>query len=161
MKIPNRIPELAQHLVSGDNTVYYLQKITNYDEGYSESCIIGVWDSPSGDIDKAAQDLIKLNKEFCEDNKFVKPHTMIIRKVKAVISLELVESQSEHYGVNHKFKQHECTNCHCIINYGDIIIVKHYDACDKYFCCNDCLAEYEDATKHTPDDNEYDKLFKI
>ena len=157
--IPNRLPELEPQLVSGDKTVYYLQKIIKYDEGYTESFIIGVWDSPDGDIDKAAQNVIKQEKEFCKYNKFVKPHTMTIRKVKAIISSEVVESRSEHYGVDHKFRQLECTNCHGRINYGDSIIVKEYDTCDRYFCCNDCLAEYEDAAKYSPDDNEYDKLF--
>lgn len=159
MYVPNRLPELEQQLISGNKTVYYIQKIIKYDEGYAESFIIGVWDSPDGDIDKAAQNVIKQEKEFCEYNKFVKPHTMTIRKVKAIISSKVVESQSEHHGINHKFRQLECTNCHGRINYGDSIIVKEYDTCDRYFCCNDCLAEYEDAIKYSPDDNEYDKLF--
>ena len=37
-------------------------------------------------------------------NKFIKPHTMTMRKVKATISSEVVESQSEHYGTDHSFK---------------------------------------------------------
>ena len=161
MKFQNKIPELESYLVSGGKTVYYLQEIVKYGEGHSESHIIGVWDSPDGDIDKAAQNVIKQNKEFCEYNKFVKPHTMTVRKVKTVISQEVTESQSAHYGIDHKFKSLNCTNCHGLINYGDDIIVKHYDTCDKYFCCSDCLAKYEDATMYLPDDNEYDKLFDI
>lgn len=160
MKLPNRITEIDQDLVSGNKTVYYIQKIIKYDEGYSESYIIGVWDSPDGDIDKAAQNVIRQEKEFCEYNKFVKPHTMTVRKVKAVIYQEVIESQSEHCGVDHKFKPIECTNCHGLIKYGDEVIVKEYDACDRYFCCNDCLADYDEAVKYSPDDNEeYDKLF--
>lgn len=159
MKLPNRIPELEQYFASGEKTVYYLQEITRYDEGHTESNIIGVWDSSDGDIDKAAQNLIKQNKEFCEYNKFVKPHTMTVRKIKVIVSSEVVESRSEHYGIDHKFKQLECTNCHGRINYGDELIIKHYSTCDRYFCCTDCLAEYEDAAKYSPDDNEYDKLF--
>lgn len=162
MYIPNRLPELEPYLVSGDKTVYYLQKIIKYDEGHTESFIIGMWDSPNGDIDKAAQNVIRQEKEFCEYNKFVKPHTMTIRKVKTTISSEAVESQSEHYGITHKFKQLECTNCHGRINYGDDIVVKHYTACDRYFCCSDCLAEFEEAEKYSPEDSpQYDELFNI
>lgn len=160
MKLQNKIPELEYSIVSDGKTVYYLQEITKYDEGYSESNIIGVWDSPNGDIDKAAQNIIKQNKEFCEYNKFVKPHTMTMRKVKATISSEVIESQSEHYGIDHKLKPIECTNCHGLIKYGDEVIVKEYDTCTRYFCCNDCLADYEEAVKYLPNDNEeYDKLF--
>lgn len=161
MYTPNRLPELEQQLISGDKIVYYLQKIIKYDEGYTESSIIGVWDSLDGDIDKAAQNAIKQEKEFCEYNKFVKPHTFTIRKVKANISSEVVESRSEHYGTDHKFKCLKCSNCGGQINYGDDIVVKHYDTCDMYFCCNDCLAEYESATMCSPDDVNYDKLFCV
>ena len=54
MKLPNRIPELEQYFASGEKTVYYLQEITRYDEGHTESNSIGVWDSSDGDIDKEA-----------------------------------------------------------------------------------------------------------
>ena len=159
MSLPNRIPELDQNLVSSNKTVYYLQKIFKYDEGYTDTCILGVWDSPDGDIDKIAQKFINQEKEFCEYNKFVKPHTMTMRKVKATISSEVVESQSEHYGTDHSFKRLECTNCHGRINYGDEVVIKEYDTCDKYFCCSDCLAEYENSYKLMSDDENYDKLF--
>lgn len=159
MKLPNRIPELEQYYVSCDKTVYYLQEITKYDEGYSESNIIGVWDSPNGDIDNAAQNIIKQRKEFCEHNKFVKPHTMTMRKVKVVISSEVIESRSEHYGTDHSFKYLECANCHGRINYGDEVVIKEYDTCNRYFCCNDCLAEFENSYKLLSDDGNYDKLF--
>lgn len=161
MKLQNRIPELDYTLLSGDKIVYYLQEITKYDEGYSESNIIGVWDSPNGDIDKAAQNIIKQRKEFCEYNKFVKPHTLTMRKVKAIISSEVVESQSEHYGTGHSFKRLECTNCHGRINYGDEVVIKEYDTCNRYFCCNNCLAEYENSYKLLSDDENYDKLFIV
>lgn len=159
MKLPNRIPELEQYFVSGGKTVYYLQEITKYDEGRSESYIVSVWDSPNGDIDKAAQNIIKQRKEFCKCNKFIKPHVLTIRKVKATISSEVVESQSEHYGTDYKFKHLECANCHGRINYGDEVVVKECDTCDRYFCCNDCLAEYENSYKLMSDDESYDKLF--
>lgn len=159
MNLPNRLPELEQQLLSGDKTVYYLQNITKYDEGYSESHIIGVWDSPDGDIDEVARKIIKQNKEFCEHNKFVKPHTMTIRKVKTVISSEVTESRSEHYGTDHSFKYLECANCHGRINYGDEVVVKEHDTCRKYFCCSDCLAEYENSYKLMSDDENYDVLF--
>ena len=85
---------------------------------------------------------------------------MTIRKVKTTISSEVIESQSEHYGTDYKLKCFKCANCDGNINYGDDIIVKHYVAFDRYFCCSDCLAEYEDMTaKYSPDNNEYDKLF--
>jgi hypothetical protein len=160
MNLPNRLPELEPQLISGGKTVYYLQKIIKYDEGHTESFIIGVWNFPDGDIDKAAQNIIKQEKEFCKYNKFVKPHTMTIRKVKTTISSEVIESKSEHLGMSVKPKTLKCSNCDGNINYGDSLIVKHYDTCDRYFCCSDCLAEYEDMTaKYSPDDNEYDKLF--
>jgi hypothetical protein len=155
MNLPNSLPELDINLESDSKTVYYLQKIIKYDEGYTESFIIGVWDSPEGGIDKAAQNIIRQEKEFCKYNKFVKPHTMTIRKVKAIISSEVVESRSEHYGVDHKFKKLKCANCHGLINYGEDVIIKD----TNYFCCGDCLAEYEYATKCLFGDNEYDKLF--
>lgn len=117
MNLPNRLPELEHYITSDNKTVYYLQKVIKYDEGHTESSIIGVWDSPDGDIDKDAQNVIRQEKEFCEYNKFVEPHTFTIRKVKTTISFEAVESQSEHYGITHKFKQLECTNCHGRINY--------------------------------------------
>lgn len=159
MKLPNRIPELEQYFVSGSKTVYYLQKIYKYDCDITQSFIIGVWDSHDGDIDKTAQNVIRQEKEFCDYNKFVKPHTMTIRKVKTVISSEVVESQSEHYSTDYKFKHLECANCHGRINYGDEVVVKEYDTCNRYFCCNDCLAEYENSYKLLSDDENYDKLF--
>lgn len=162
MSLPNRLPELDQQLVFGDKTVYYLQEITKYDAGYSESHIVGIWDSPDGDIDKAAQNVIKQEKEFYEYNKFVKPHTFTIRKIKAVISQEVIESQSEHYGLKNKPKILKCSNCNGNINYGDSLVVKHYNTRDKYFCCNDCLAEFEDTTKYSPEDEpQYNKLFDV
>lgn len=154
MNLPNSLPELEQQLESCNKTVYYLQNIMKYDEGHSESFIIGVWDSPEGDIDKVAQNVIRQEKEFCDYN-ITKPHTMTIRKVKATISSEVVETQSDHYGEDHKFKKLECANCHGLINYGEDVIIKD----TNYFCCGDCLAEYEDATKCLFGDNEYDKLF--
>lgn len=159
MKLPNRIPELEHYFVSGGKTVYYLQEITKYDEGRSESYIVGVWDSPNGDIDKAAQNIIKQRKEFCKCNKFIKPHVLTIRKVKATISSEVVESQSERYGNANKYKPLECANCHGRINYGDEVVVKECDTCNRYFCCSDCLAEYENSYKLLSDDENYDKLF--
>ena len=159
MKLSSKLPELEHYTISDNKTIYYLQKIIKYDEGYTESFTIGVYDSQNGDIDKAAQNVIRQEKEFCEYNKFVKPHTFTIRKIKTIISEEVIESQSEHYGITHKFKSLECANCHGNINYGDDIVVKHYDTHDKYFCCSDCLAEYEDTDKYLPDDNEYDNLF--
>lgn len=159
MNLPNRLPELEQNLMSDSKTVYYLQKIIKYDEGHSESYIVGVYDSPSGDIDKAAQNIIKQNKDFCKYNKFVKPNTMTMRKVKATISSEVVESQSEHYGSANKYKPLECANCHGRINYGDEVVVKEYDTYNRYFCCSDCLAEYENSCKLLSDDESYDKLF--
>lgn len=162
MKLPNRLPELEQYLVSDNKTLYYLQKIIKYDEGYTESFIIGVWDSPDGDIDKAAQNVLRQEKEFCEDNKFVKPHTMTIRKVKATISLEVIESRSDHYGLQIKPKTLKCSNCNSNINYGDSLVIKHYNVCDRYFCCSDCLAEFEEAEKYSPEDaSTYNKLFNI
>lgn len=159
MKLQNRIPLLDQTLTSGDMTSYCLQQITKYDEGHSESNIIGVWDSPDGEIDEAAQKIIKKIKDFCKDNS-VKPHTMTLRKVKATISLEVVESRSEHYGLINKPKIIKCLNCGSNIHYGDSLIAKHYDTCDRYFCCTGCLAEFEDAVKYSPEDSStYNKLF--
>lgn len=43
----------------------------------------------------------------------------------------------------------------------DEALTKKHDSNDKYFCCNDCLAKYEDATMYFPDDNEYNKLFCV
>lgn len=158
--IPNRLPELEPQLVSCDKTVYYLQKITKYDEGYTESFIIGVYDFLNGDIDKVAQNVIRQEKEFCEYNKSVKSHTMTIRKVRATISSEVVEAQSKHYGITNKFKPLKCLNCGGNINYGDDIVVKHHTTSDRYFCCTDCLAEFENAEKYSPEDSsQYDELF--
>jgi len=151
----NKIAELDINLESDNKTVYYLQKIVKYDDDYTESFIIGVWDSPEGDIDKFAQNIIRQEKEFCEYNKYVKPHMMTIRKVKTAIYSEVVETQSDNYGVDYKFKKLECSNCHGLINYGDDVIVKD----TNHFCCSDCLEEYEGVTKYSSDDNEYDKLF--
>jgi hypothetical protein len=159
MNLPNKLPELDPYLTDCANVIYYLQKIIKYDEGRTESFIIGVWDSPDGDIDKEAQNVIRQEKEFRKYNKFVKPRTMTIRKVKTTIYSKVIESQSEHYGTDYKLKCFKCANCDDNINYGDDLIVKHYVAFDRYFCCSDCLAEYEDAAKYSPDDNEYDKLF--
>lgn len=155
MDLPNRLPELEQNLTSDSKNVYYLQKIMKYDGGHSESLIIGVWDSPDGDIDKVTQNVIRQEKEFCDYNKFVRPYTMTIRKVKTTISSEVAEAQSDHYGADHKLKKLECANCHGLINYGEDVIIKD----TNYFCCGDCLAEYEDATRCLLGDNEYDKLF--
>lgn len=161
MKTQNKIPELDKDLISEYKTVYYLQKIFKYGEGYSESSIIGVWYSKDGDIDRAMQNAIRQEKEFRKYNKPVKPYTFTVRKVKATISSEEIGSKSEHYGSQTNHKVIKCSNCSGRINYGDEVIVKKYESDDKYFCSNDCLAEYEDASKCYPDDCEYDKLFCI
>lgn len=161
MKLQNKIPELEHYFVSGDKIVYYLQKIIKYDGGHTESYIIGVWDSPDGDIYKAAQNIIRQEKEFCEHNKFVKLHTMIISKVKTAICSKVIESISDHYSSNYNFKTLKCENCGKNINYGDEVVIKNYDTCDKYFCCNNCLAEYEDADYLSPGEIDYDDLFLI
>ena len=158
MMLQNRIPELDKDLIFGYKTVYYLQKIIKYDEGDSESSIIGVWYSLDDDIDKAAQDAIIQVKELYKYNE-VKPHTLTIRKIKATISSEEIESKFEHFGDECKKKILKCENCSGNINYGDEVVIKRYESGDKYFCCNECVVEYEDATVCFPCDNEYDKLF--
>lgn len=60
-----------------------------------------------------------------------------------------------------KTKILQCANCKGNIIYGDEVIVKKYNADNKYFCCNDCLAEYEGTLTCYPDDNEYNKLFCV
>jgi hypothetical protein len=165
MTIQNKIFEVDQDLVYYDKTVYYLQKILKYDEGETISSIIGVWDSSEGDIDEAAQSTIRQEetlrryKETLRRYNEVKPYTFIIRKVKADIHFKVIESESNYYGNTSKKNILQCANCNVNINYGDEVVIKKYESDDKYFCCNDCLAEYEDATTCFPDDNEYDKLF--
>lgn len=157
--VSNKIFELDKNLESDYKTVYYLQKIIKYNEGYSESRIIDVYDSPDGDIDKAAQNVIRQEKEFCKYNKSVKPHTITVRKIKAIISYEEIESKSEYFCSTLKTKILRCSNCNGNINYGDEVVTKKYESDDKYFCCNDCLAKYECAEIYFTDDDEYDKLF--
>lgn len=161
MKTQNKIPELNKDLMFEYKTVYYLQKIFKYDEGYSESSIIGVWYSQDGDIDEAMLNAIRQEKEFYKYNKSIKPHTFTIRKIKATISSEEIESKSEHYGSQTNHRVLKCSYCGGCINYGDEVLIKKYESDDKYFCCSDCLAKYEDATICFPDDNEYDKLFCV
>lgn len=132
MYIPNKIPELDKDLIFGYKTVYYLQKICKYDEGDSESSIIGVWYSLDDDIDKAVQNTIRQLKEFYKYNE-VKPYTLTIRKVKATISSEEIESKSEHFSNEFKKKILKCEKCDGKINYGDEVIIKKYESGDKYF----------------------------
>ena len=163
MSTPNRLPELDQNLVSSDKALYYLQKIIKYDNGHTSSYVIGVWKSPDGDIDKVAQNAIRQEKEFCEYNNFVEPHTMTIRKVKVDIHSTVLEAMSEHFDSKDKPKALKCSNCNGNINYGDRVIVKSKGLHDKYFCCYDCLAEYEDAVSYSSSDDsyQYNKLFGI
>lgn len=160
MKTQNKIPELDKDLISEYKTVYYLQKILKYDEGYTTSSIIGVWHSSEGEIDEAVQSIIRQEEATRRYNE-VKPRTLTIRKIKTTISSEEIESKSERYGSQTNHKALKCSNCSGRINYGDEVIVKKYESDDKYFCSNDCLVEYENATVCCPDDCEYDKLFCV
>lgn len=100
MKLPNRLPQLNYSKSSEEKTVYYLQQIIKYDDSdVEESSIIGVYDSKDGDIDAEAQKRSLEIKRFCEANKFtIKPHNFILRKIKVIVSSEVVESKLEHFG---------------------------------------------------------------
>lgn len=160
MMIQNKIPELNRESLFEYKTVYYLQKILKYDDGYTTSSIIGVWHSSEGEIDEAAQSILR-QEEATRRYKEVKPRTLTIRKIKTTISSEEIESKSERYGSQTNHKALKCSNCSGCINYGDEVLIKKHESDDKYFCCNDCLAEYEGALTCYPDDCEYDKLFCV
>lgn len=100
MKLPNRIPQLGSSELSEEKSVYYLQRIIKYDDSdIEESSIVGVFDSPEGDIDAEAQKLSHEIKLFCEANKStIMPHNFILRKIKVIVSSEVVESKLEHFG---------------------------------------------------------------
>lgn len=90
MKLVDRVPILDIRDTSGCIQMYGIQKILKYDD-YDEVVYenyAGVFDSPSGDIDDIMKKLYNREKEFCENNRYVKPFKFILRKIAITCQLK-------------------------------------------------------------------------
>lgn len=165
MQVPNRIPELVHYSKFNKDKVYAIQRITEYDDGKVESSYIGIFDWNDPNIDEILQKSIEnqwyINKQFCEENKYIKPHKYTLRIVEIDMTLKETFSKSDHFGMDHKWKTLKCDNCHGNICYGDPVIKNG----NQTFCCYDCLEESGYIQTYSPDESDedvqniYDKLF--
>lgn len=156
MKLPILKPELA-----ADTKQYFcIQKIIKYDDN-TESIYtdyMKVYDSEIGEIDEAILKERKQYAEFCKYNKYVKPHTLILRKVAIKCEMASIGETKEHYG-NSDYHQLQCTTCKGMINYGDEVLADQETG--KVYCCSECYVEDHNVTLYDPQSDDYRKYFML
>ena len=156
MKLPILKPELA-----ADTKQYFcIQKIIKYDD-HTESVYtdyIRVYDSDTDEIDEAILKERKQYEEFCKyNNKYVKPHTAILRKVAIKCEMASISEIKEHYG-NNNYHQLQCASCKGMINYGEDVLADQDTG--NVYCCAECYLEDHNVIKYDSQSDEYDAMFK-
>ena len=159
MKYPDKIPVLSMTRTSEEKKLYGIQKICKYDD--ADEVIyenyVGIFDSPDGDIDDTMKKIYNREKEFCENNKYVKPFKFILRKVAITCQLKEICKIEDHFGDN-SYEVMHCAECGSSIMYGDNFIT---DAnTDAVYCCADCFMESHGVKVHESDDSDYESRFK-
>jgi len=151
------IPVLNSKLVAGTKWIFCIQKIIKYDDANEESYsdYIGAWDSDTGDIDKTMESIYNREKEFCDNNKFVKPFTFTLRKVAIECKMEVVDKIEDHFG--NDYKQLQCNECGNIIQYGDDFVS---DPLNEFvYCSTECFMKSHNISLHESWNKDYDSNF--
>ena len=158
MKVPNRIPELMHYSKFNKNKVYVLQQITKYDDGKIEVTNLGCFNKENCSKDEETlfidniEPVWHVNELFCQENKHIKPHELILRIVEVDMTLKEVYRKSGHFGEEQPLKTLKCDNCLGDIHYGDPVIKMG----NKIFCSYECLQdEVGSETYKEDDDDEY------
>jgi SUMO ligase MMS21 Smc5/6 complex component len=155
MKLPILKPELA-----ADTKQYFcIQKIIKYDD-HTESVYtdyMKVYDSETGEIDEAILKERNQHAEFCKYNKYVKPHTLILRKIAIKCEMAAISEIKEHYG-NNDYHQLQCAACKGMINYGDDVLADQETG--NVYCCAECYFEDHNVINYDSPSDEYDAMFK-
>lgn len=159
MKTNKTLPVLDKDQVANTKWVFCIQKITKYDDGRIDpySDYVGAWDSDTGEIDKAMQDMHKREKEFCDYN-IVKPFTFILRKVAIECKMEVIDEMKDHFGKD-DYKTLCCAECGGTIQYGDDFLTDKDTG--KIYCCSDCFAKSNNVTQHEMSNDDYKKYFML
>lgn len=160
MKTNKNLPVLERQCVAGTTWRYCVQKIVQYDDGkfepYSE--YIGAWNSDTGDIDRAMEDIYRREKEFCDNNKYVKPFTFTLRKVAIECKMEVIDEMKDHFGKD-DYKTLCCAECGCAIQYGDDFLTDKDTG--KIYCCSDCFVKSHNVIQHEMNNDDYRKYFGL
>ena len=158
MRLVDRIPVLSMTQTSEEKKMYGIQKICKYDnadeviyENYVE-----IFDSPSGAIDEIMKKIYNREKEFCENNKYIKPFKFILKKVAITCQLKEICKMEDHFG-DSNYKIMRCVECGCQIRYGDDFVTDPVD--DAVYCSADCFMESRGVVRHDSDDDNYDQHF--
>lgn len=155
MKLPILKPELT-----ADTKQYFcVQKIIKYDD-HTESVYtdyMKVYDSDTGEIDKAILKELNQHTEFCKCNKYVKLHTLILRKIAIKCEMASISEIKEHYG-NNDYHQLQCAACKGMINYGDDVLADQDTG--NVYCCAECYFEGHNVIEYDPQSDEYDAMFR-
>lgn len=160
MKTNKMLPVLGKDCAADTKWVFCIQKITQYDDGRIDpySDYVGAWDSDTGEIDKAMQDMHKREKEFCDYN-FVKPFTFILRKVAIECKMEVIDEMKDHFGKD-DYKTLCCEECGDTIQYGDNFLTDKDTG--KVYCCSDCFAKSHNIKSSIEmSSNDYRKYFML
>ena len=159
MKTNKTLPMLEKECISDTIWRFCIQKILKYDDtNYSVySDYIGVWDSATGDIDKAMENIYRQEKEFCDNNKYIKPFTFTLRKVAVECKMEVIGNKIEtHFGDNN-YQPLYCAACGRTIQYGDGFLT---DAmADVVYCDAECFMKSRNVIQHDSQDDDYESHF--
>lgn len=158
MKTNKNLPVLERQCVAGTTWRYCVQKIVQYDDGkfdpYSE--YIGAWNSDTGDIDRAMEDIYRHEKEFCDNNKYVKPFTFTLRKVAIECNMEVIGEKKDHFGTDNYQPLH-CAWCGRTIQYGDGFLTDAVT--DVVYCDAECFMACRGIVQHDSCDVDYESHF--
>lgn len=157
MKTSKMLPILDRECVSDTKWVFCIQKITKYDDGRIDpySDYVGAWDSDTGEIDKAMQDMHKREKEFCDYN-IVKPFTFILRKVAIECKMEVIDEMKDHFGKD-DYKTLCCAECGSTIQYGDDFLTDPIT--NNVYCDAECFIASRNIVQHNSCDSDYESHF--
>ena len=159
MKTNKMLPVLERQCIAGTTWRYCIQKITQYDDGHVDpySCgdYIGAWNSDTGDIDKAMEDIYRREKEFCDYN-IVNPFTLTLRKVAIECKMEVIDEKKSHFGSD-DYQPLHCAECGSTIQYGNEFLTD--TATNNVYCNAECYMESRNVVHHDSCDGDYKSHF--
>lgn len=154
-----KLPILKSELAADTKQYFCIQKIIKYDDNTESICTdyMKVYDSETGEIDEAILKERKQHADFCKYNKYVKLHTLILRKVAIKCEMASIGEIKEHYG-NNDYHQLQCAACKGMISYGDDVLADPETS--NIYCCAECYCEDHNVIDYDPQSDEYDAMFK-
>lgn len=158
MKINKTLPVLEKECISDTIWRFCIQKILKYDDGSIDPYCdyICAWDSDTGDIDKAIEDIYRRDKEFCDNNKCVKPFTFTLRKIAIECKMTVIGEKKDHFG-NNNYKPLHCAECGRTIQYGDDFLTDVTTG--GTYCDAECFMASRNIVKHNSYDSDYESHF--